>query len=154
MQRTCPARVDEPPANCLSLLSLLRQITPVRSNSSLPHHPNCSRSQVQDQRSMLRGRSKGLGARGQRSKANDHGVKDQRSKVWCQRSRGHGVCVEVKGEGNNRDSKLNSNVQFIQEMRTIARLCRNPCLPSGGGTFLLPVLPDPKLVSWGQGSLE
>ena len=60
-----------------------------------------------------------------------------------------GVCVEVKGEGNNRDSKLNSNMQFIQEMRTIARLCRNPCL-----TFLLPVLPDPMLVSWGQGSLQ
>lgn len=150
MQRTCPVRVDEPPANCLSPLSLLRQITPVRSGSSLPHHPNCSRSQVQDQRSMLRGRSKGLGAevRSQMPMitVNDRG---QRSDV-----RGQGICVEVKGEGNNRDSKLNSNMQFIQEMRTTARLCRNPCLPSGGRTFLLPVLPDPRLVSWGQGSLQ
>lgn len=37
------------------------------------------------------------------------------------------VCVH---QGNSRDFKLNSNMQFIQDVRPVERLCRLPCSPA------------------------
>lgn len=154
VQRTCPARVYKPPAKCLSPFSLLRQITPSRSSSSLLHHPNCRRSQVQDQRPVIRGQSKGLEWEVRDERLMIMESKDQRSKVCCQRSRGNGGLCWGQRWRKQQGFEIKSSMQFIQEMRTIERLCRNLCLPSGVRTFLLPVLPGPKLVSRGQGSLE
>lgn len=52
------------------------------------------------------------------------------------------VCVY---QGNSRDSKLNSNTQFIQDIRPIERLgTEPPAFPSEGRTIPLPVLPGPQ----------
>lgn len=52
------------------------------------------------------------------------------------------VCVY---QGNSRDSKLNSNTQFIQDIRPIERLgIEPPAFPSEGRTIPLPVLPGPQ----------
>lgn len=39
-------------------------------------------------------------------------------------------CVVCVHQGNSRDSKLNSNTQFIQDVRPVERLCRLPCPPA------------------------